>query len=41
MPVALESTTPGSRRLYERCGFELVELITDAGGSQQAVMRRG
>lgn len=40
-PAALESTTPGSRRLYERSGFELVEIITDAGGSEQAVMRRG
>lgn len=41
LPAALEATTPGSRRLYERSGFELVELITDAGGSEQAIMRRG
>ena len=41
LPVGLESTTPGSRRLYERKGFELVELITDGAGVQQAIMRRG
>ena len=41
MPVMLESTTPGSRRLYERNGFELVEMVTDSGGVEQAVMRRG
>lgn len=40
LPVVLEATTPGSRRLYERWGFELVELITDAAGVRQAVMRR-
>lgn len=40
LPVALESTTPGSRRLYERWGFELVELITDAAGVRQAIMLR-
>ncbi|MGW4858586.1 GNAT family N-acetyltransferase [Kocuria palustris] len=41
LPVGLESTTPGSRRLYERSGFELVELITDSAGVEQTVMRRG
>ncbi|WP_144791129.1 GNAT family N-acetyltransferase [Kocuria palustris] len=41
LPAVLEATTPGSRRLYERSGFELVELMTDALGVEQAVMRRG
>lgn len=40
LPIALEATTPGSRRLYERWGFRLVELVTDAAGVRQAVMLR-
>lgn len=38
--AALESTTAGSRRLYERFGFEAVAEVTTQPGEQSTVMVR-
>ena len=40
MPVFLESTTAGSRRLYERYGFEHVETLTAIPGGTVFIMVR-
>lgn len=39
LPAFLEATTPSSRRLYERWGFELVEEITVEGTTAYAMSR--
>lgn len=39
-PIALESTTPGSRRLYERFGFEAVAQVPTQPGQSSTIMIR-
>lgn len=39
-PTALESTTPGSRRLYERFGFEAVAQVPTQPGESSTIMVR-
>ena len=39
-PTALESTTPGSRRLYERFGFEAVAQVPTQPGQSSTIMIR-
>lgn len=39
-PTALESTTPGSRRLYERFGFEAVAQVPTQPGQSSTIMVR-
>ena len=40
LPTALESTTPGSRRLYERFGFEAVAQVPTQPGQSSTIMVR-
>ena len=40
LPVFLESTTPASRRLYERYGFECVGTVSELAGSESFAMIR-
>lgn len=40
LPVFLESTTPASRRLYERYGFECVGTVSELPGTESFAMIR-
>lgn len=40
LPVFLESTTPASRRLYERYGFECVGTVSELPGTESYAMIR-
>lgn len=40
LPVFLESTTPASRRLYERYGFEVVATVSELEGTESFAMIR-
>lgn len=40
LPVFLESTTPASRRLYERYGFECVGTVSELPGTESFAMLR-
>ncbi len=40
IPTFLESTTPASRRLYERYGFELVGVVSELPGTNSFAMIR-